>query len=229
MTIVNNFIIGCLVVLLSSLDTLFTAAGTGTTSDDGDDAATATSSSSAGSTTTTTAPHYYEAKHPNCRLFLAESTIPNAGLGIFTGIPLHPGENVAEPDLIVPLQDWDWHSSSSSSSDDDDDDEIDFNFLWINYSWDGREVGMETDMEDATALVIGTGCMPNCNFALSECVGVECMYIPILSMCVCMVCILFSFAFIYVFCHLQTIYSTESRIILIAPCVVCVYSYIYSF
>ena len=48
--------------------------------------------------------------HPTCRLFLAESTIPGAGLGIFTGIDLQPDEAVAEPDIIVPLYDQLWHA-----------------------------------------------------------------------------------------------------------------------
>ncbi|KAL9183093.1 hypothetical protein ACHAXT_004880 [Thalassiosira profunda] len=97
-----------------------------------------------------------EVEHPHCRLFLAESTIPNAGLGIFTGIDLGPGEAVAEPDIIVPFQDAAWHVSP----------DIDFHFLWEDYSWDPSEVGMEFDMADGHALVIGTGCMPNCNMAL---------------------------------------------------------------
>lgn len=42
----------------------------------------------------------------------------------------------------------------------------DFHLLWDEYSWDIKEVNMETDMVTGSALVIGTGCMPNCNFAL---------------------------------------------------------------
>ncbi|KAL3781644.1 hypothetical protein HJC23_008547 [Cyclotella cryptica] len=95
-------------------------------------------------------------EHPECRLFLAESTIPNAGLGIFTGVPLGQNESIAEPDLIVPLTDYEWNAR----------DDMDFHFLWIDYSWMVSEVGMETDMYDGCALVIGTGCMPNCNYAL---------------------------------------------------------------
>ena len=49
-------------------------------------------------------------EYPTCRLFLAESTIPGAGLGIFTGIDLQPNEAVAEPDIIVPLHDQVWHA-----------------------------------------------------------------------------------------------------------------------
>ncbi len=79
-----------------------------------------------------------------------------AGLGIFTGIELEAGDAVAEPDIVVPLADFEWHSLP----------DMDFDFLWYDYSWQAGEVGMDFDMDDGTALVIGTGCMPNCNFAL---------------------------------------------------------------
>lgn len=97
-----------------------------------------------------------EVEHPECRLYLAESTIPNAGLGIFTGIPLQANQTIAEPDIIVPITDVSWNAAQ----------DLDFHFLWIDYSWMTSEVGMETDMHDGSALVIGTGCMPNCNYAL---------------------------------------------------------------
>jgi len=128
-------------VIASTLDYPFTAGGEDAAHDDAAQPA----------ATTTTG-----VEHPNCLLFLAESTIPNAGLGIFTGIDLRPGDAVAEADIIVPLQDWEWHAEA----------DVDFWFLWRDYSWDLSEVGMESDVEDGSALVIGTGCMPNCNFAL---------------------------------------------------------------
>lgn len=43
---------------------------------------------------------------------------------------------------------------------------MDFWILWNEYSWHIAQVGMQYDMEQGSALVIGTGCMPNCNFAM---------------------------------------------------------------
>jgi hypothetical protein len=40
--------------------------------------------------------------------------------------------------------------------------------LWNEYSWQAEEMFMETDFVQGSALVIGTGCMPNCNFALTN-------------------------------------------------------------
>ena len=81
-----------------------------------------------------------------------------AGLGIFTGIDLDEGEAIAEPDIIIPLHDIYWHAKE----------DIDFEFIWHQYSWMTSEVNMHFDMNaaDSSALVVGTGCMPNCNFAL---------------------------------------------------------------
>lgn len=85
-------------------------------------------------------------------------SVSTAGLGIFTGIDLEENSNVAEPDIVIPLADYDWHTNN----------EMDFHLLWGEYSWQGAEVSMETDIMEGSALVIGTGCMPNCNFALNN-------------------------------------------------------------
>ncbi|KAL3781515.1 hypothetical protein ACHAW5_000731 [Stephanodiscus triporus] len=98
-----------------------------------------------------------DVEHPSCRLFLAESTIPNAGLGIFTGIDLRDGDAIAEPDIIVPLHDAHYHATRGGIDDD---------LLWFNYAWQPSEMGMHFDMQGGEALVLGTGCVPNCNFAL---------------------------------------------------------------
>jgi hypothetical protein len=97
-------------------------------------------------------------QNPHCRLYLAESTIPNAGLGIYTGIDLPANVSIAEPDIIVPLHDLEFHTGNNI--------DVDYHFLWNDYSWNPSEVGMETDFHNGYALVLGTGCVPNCNFAL---------------------------------------------------------------
>jgi hypothetical protein len=39
---------------------------------------------------------YYAAASTECELCIADSTIPNAGLGVFTGIERNPGDTVGE-------------------------------------------------------------------------------------------------------------------------------------
>lgn len=44
----------------------------------------------------------------SCRLYLAESTIPGAGLGIFTAVEQQVGDTVGEGDICIPLIDLYW-------------------------------------------------------------------------------------------------------------------------
>jgi hypothetical protein len=64
-----------------------------------------------------------------CRLVVAPSTIPNAGLGIFTTVPLRKGELVGYGDLVIPI------ASILSSLPNPFED----------YSWNGRVYGGELD------------------------------------------------------------------------------------
>ena len=48
-----------------------------------------------------------------CTLFMAPSTIPNAGIGVFTAVDVKEGENVGYPDLAIPVTDVDWHNGGS--------------------------------------------------------------------------------------------------------------------
>jgi hypothetical protein len=48
-----------------------------------------------------------------CNLYIAESTIPNAGLGIFTAIERQKGDTVGEGDVCIPLIDLEWHHPDS--------------------------------------------------------------------------------------------------------------------
>lgn len=95
-------------------------------------------------------------EHSQCRLYLAQSTIPRAGLGIYTGIDVGMGEQIAESDIVVPLADQEWHQMGAG--------ELDYNFMWNEYSWELSEL-TTTDLVDGSALVLGTGCMPNCDFS----------------------------------------------------------------
>ena len=85
------------------------------------------------------------------------ATIPGAGLGIYTGIDVGVGEQIAESDIVVPLADHKWHQMGVE--------ELDYDFMWSEYSWDGSGFPMNTDFDEGSALVLGTGCMPNCDFS----------------------------------------------------------------
>eukprot|EP00980_Cylindrotheca_fusiformis_P003670 scaffold818_cov136-Cylindrotheca_fusiformis.AAC.36 len=90
-----------------------------------------------------------------CNFYLAESTIPNAGVGIFSAIELNPGDAVAEPDVCIPVFDLYSHH----------DDPFD---PFFDYVWTGDAMGMELELEseDIEALCPGIDSAVNCNLAL---------------------------------------------------------------
>lgn len=45
-----------------------------------------------------------------CRVYLAPSTIPGAGLGTFAGKNFQKGDEVTPGDAVVPLRDINWHN-----------------------------------------------------------------------------------------------------------------------
>ena len=44
---------------------------------------------------------------------MAQSTIPNAGIGVFTAVDINEGGSVGYPDLAIPVTDVDWHNGGS--------------------------------------------------------------------------------------------------------------------
>lgn len=44
---------------------------------------------------------------------MAPSTIPNAGIGVFTAVDLKEGERVGYPDQAIPVTDIDWHNGGN--------------------------------------------------------------------------------------------------------------------
>jgi len=98
----------------------------------------------------------------HCRLFMALSTIPNDGIGVFTGVPLKEGEPVGYGDTAIPVTDMDWHNDGLAENDD-------YHWLWRQYDWNSDEIGkMEFEAETVKACIPGLGAMPNCHFRLSN-------------------------------------------------------------
>jgi hypothetical protein len=57
-----------------------------------------------------------QAQQPQqCTLYMAQSTIPHAGLGIFTGIPRKPGETLGSGDVLIPVIDLWYHMDAPMS------------------------------------------------------------------------------------------------------------------
>ena len=70
-----------------------------------------------------------------CGVYLAPSTIPGAGLGLFAGRAFDTNDIVTEGDIVIPLSELDWHNGF----------QLDF-FLWEEYTWSASSfVGMEEE------------------------------------------------------------------------------------
>eukprot|EP00956_Cyclotella_meneghiniana_P034746 scaffold107994_cov70-Cyclotella_meneghiniana.AAC.1 len=100
-----------------------------------------------------------------CLLYLAQSTIPHAGLGMFTGTSLKEGQLIGRVgDIAFATTDQDWHNSPpghfSTKS------EGDYHWPLTNYDWHAKDIGMENEAEDISVTVTGFGAAPNCHFRL---------------------------------------------------------------
>ena len=91
-----------------------------------------------------------------CDLYIADSTIPKAGLGIFSSIPRNVGDTVGDGDVCVPIIDVNWFHGEDM-----------FN-PYSDYVWAGEEQGMlmESNSFDIEAMCPGLDCAINCHAAL---------------------------------------------------------------
>lgn len=69
-----------------------------------------------------------------CDLYMAESTIPNAGLGIFSAVERKPGDSVGHGDICIPILDLNnYHGHVWNPFND--------------YVWAGEVMGMKLEIE----------------------------------------------------------------------------------
>lgn len=89
-----------------------------------------------------------------CGYYLAPSTIPGAGLGMYAGKDVARGDRVTYGDPIVPLLDINWHNGNE-----------DFYWLWGEYTWEfSQESGKSGAITKAASP--GFGSVPNCMVGL---------------------------------------------------------------
>ena len=93
-----------------------------------------------------------------CELYMAPSTIPGAGLGIFSAVDKQPSDSVGRGDICIPVIDMYWHNGGYDN----------FFNPFSDYFWTGQVMGMsgESDSDDLEALCPGLDCAVNCNLAL---------------------------------------------------------------
>ena len=89
-----------------------------------------------------------------CALYLAPSTIPNGGYGVFTSIDLPQGIQIASGDVAIPIVDINWHNQGDYKH-------KDYHFLYRNYIWSGKSMRMRDLAENVGVLSVGAGALLN--------------------------------------------------------------------
>lgn len=100
-----------------------------------------------------------QVRSEECGVYLAPSTIPGAGLGMFAGKDFKAGERVTWGDVIIPLVEISWNNGNEY-----------FFWLWDEYTW-GHSIhdSMEFETElhsDLAAASPGIGAAVNCILGL---------------------------------------------------------------
>lgn len=102
---------------------------------------------------------------PVCSLYMAPSSIPGAGIGIFTGVERQEGDVVGKGDIILPLSDLSFHFSANA------------NYRGAvhydptrDYVWAGGQMGVQFESAaegtGVSAFVPGLDCVINCHLGL---------------------------------------------------------------
>jgi len=94
-----------------------------------------------------------------CELYIAESTIPNAGIGIYSGIEKLKNDLIGNGDKAIPVIDVKWHNGQVE----------DFFDPLQDFTWDGTSMGMTLENysnSDLAAFWPGIDAMVNCNSGL---------------------------------------------------------------
>lgn len=108
---------------------------------------------------------------PKCGVYLAPSTIPGAGLGMYAGDKhYHVQDMVTFGDVVIPIFEYDWHITGGEFEETP--------FLWDEYTWNSHVFpGMEEEGEDGSSIMAaspGIGAAANSYLTL---VNIEDSYI----------------------------------------------------
>jgi hypothetical protein len=97
-----------------------------------------------------------------CELYIAESTIPNAGIGLFSGSAKSELDTIGNGDKAIPLVDLYFHNNYFQDGLTDP---------TVDYVWSGAQMGMSLETfetDDISAFWPGVDAMVNCHSALNN-------------------------------------------------------------
>ena len=105
---------------------------------------------------------YVDGWPEQCSLYLAPSTIPNSGLGMYTAVDLDQGDNIGPADIIVPVINIEWHNDNTYKGWDSPESRTnEFHFLYENYFWTASSVDMMHEAERVHVMSHGFGALAN--------------------------------------------------------------------
>ena len=105
---------------------------------------------------------YVDGWPEQCSLYLAPSTIPNSGLGMYTAVDLDQGDNIGPADIIVPMINIEWHNDNTYKGWDSPESRTnEFHFLYENYFWTASSVDMMHEAERVHVMSHGFGALAN--------------------------------------------------------------------
>mmetsp|Transcript_16707 Transcript_16707/g.23565 ORF Transcript_16707/g.23565 Transcript_16707/m.23565 type:complete len:1238 (-) Transcript_16707:47-3760(-) len=100
-----------------------------------------------------------------CGLFMAESSIPNSGLGIYAGKGIENLANVAQPDISIPVEDLEvnrkWRNFHEYGYDIQQPD-----WLFEHYYWQPQNLGQTFEADEVQSIVPGLGMLANSHTGL---------------------------------------------------------------
>lgn len=88
---------------------------------------------------------YNETKYDQCKLYMALSSIPGAGLGIFTGTDRKVGDTVGFGDVMIPVIDIWYHLQAFAAGTPEWPPDWAFLDPLADYVWNGPDLGMQHD------------------------------------------------------------------------------------
>eukprot|EP00590_Aulacoseira_subarctica_P004811 CAMPEP_0172424550 /NCGR_PEP_ID=MMETSP1064-20121228/26280_1 /TAXON_ID=202472 /ORGANISM="Aulacoseira subarctica , Strain CCAP 1002/5" /LENGTH=279 /DNA_ID=CAMNT_0013166741 /DNA_START=141 /DNA_END=976 /DNA_ORIENTATION=+ len=92
-----------------------------------------------------------------CQLYLAPSSIPNAGIGVYTSVPFQTGDRIGENELLIPIVHF---------PQDDDDGWLIDDVRWG--VWIDPRLYYEANSDTTQIFLPGLGAAINCNFELNN-------------------------------------------------------------
>ena len=119
-----------------------------------------------------TSDHHQHQHEPysQCGLYLAESTIPGAGLGAFTGIDRRPGDVIGRGEVMVPIYDAMYHLQHALGPQEAQRSDWEYLDPTRDYVWYGFDLGMQYETshpyEYVSGIAYGLDAAINCHLAL---------------------------------------------------------------